>query len=780
MSIHRVIGRVLSLTAMLLIFGVSVSFAGETVIRLEEPSGLDRWGWPVGLGFPFRTGELLDPAAIAVYAPSGERLPVQVKTLSTWPDGSVRWAHVFFLTDLKAQRIEHWRLIWNEPVKSLRLASTVKVSSGNDGLTVDTGAMRVYIRQGGFRLFDSVRVNGREMLSPGGENGFRIITVGGGVYESARDGASKLVVEESGPLRAIIRAEGVHRDESGNALFDYICRTVFYAGKPWCEAEYRFTNRDSADSVEVASLSLVTSLSAPSGAFRGTTSEYKIDKFWNFGHPFRIYSGEHDFFGVFGGAVMERHDGTEVTGIGYESEARSRWWVDASDGFRGLTVSIAEMSQNYPKAVRAFPDSVVVDLYPPSEKKPLIFRQGWAKKHTILMAFHEGDAESAGSRELCFRWQSPVMPWSPRHMESGALGDLFPYSPHKYPLIERALRAAFVAYESGVGRGMIDYGDSRGAGSGERGSFMQNNAYDTPWVAWLMYLRTGERRYWIRALSAALHTADIDVVHHSTRTPVETGGIRIHGPNHIQYNAEAIPGSSVAPNHEWLEGLLMTGHLTGDARYLDLARGVADHLLRAIEAGWIAPVYNAKWNGARNLGWPLLALSVMYDETGDERYLEGARKILGDLETIQMENGSFPITIGPYTATAPLHNAIVMEALGRCHAITGDSRAKSMYLKCADSTLRDLTFPDGELMYISHPDYRSGYTSMPWGGYHFGYVYTGDRKYVEFPYPLIMNQLRSRNLGVFGEGALSYPLRGILFYLTHADRAGILRDLPSF
>ncbi len=82
-------------------------------------------------------------------------------------------------------------------------------------------------------------------------------------------------------------------------------------------------------------------------------------------------------------------------------------------------------------------------------------------------------------------------------------------------------------------------------------------------------------------------------------------------------------------------------------------------------------------------------------------------------------------------------------------------------------------------MYITHPDYRSGYASMPWGGYHFGYLYTGDKKYLEFPYPLIMAQVKSRNFGAFGEGALSYTLRGVLFYLTHAERAGILRDIPE-
>jgi hypothetical protein len=269
-------------------------------------------------------------------------------------------------------------------------------------------------------------------------------------------------------------------------------------------------------------------------------------------------------------------------------------------------------------------------------------------------------------------------------------------------------------------------------------------------------------------------------VHHSTRNQTEIGGVRIHGPQHVQYGSEAVTGSSVAPNHEWVEGLFAAYHLTGSSDYLEAATGVADHILRAMEAGWIRSQYNAKWNGARSLAWPLLVLTVAYDETGQQRYLDGARRIVEELHTLQMENGSFPIWIGPYKATAPLHNAIAMEALGRFASMTGDTLARRMYLKCADATLGEESFPDGELMYISHPDYRSGYRSMPWGGFHFGYLFTHDKKYLQFPFPLIMKQIKSANFGVYGEGAMSYSLRGMLFYLNCADQAGLLVDLPAY
>lgn len=777
--------RILPVLAAFLLAGSLPSTAagppGRTTIRIEEPAGLDRAGWPVGLGFPFAEGELRDLAALAVYSPRGDALPLQAKVLSRWPDGSIRWAHVLFPADLERQKIDFWRLEWGRsPSRPAAPAAKVAIKETGQGIEVETGRLRVRIPASGARPFDSVRIAGREMLDVARPAAFVLTTPGGKAYSSALAKNVRVAVEESGPLRAIIRLEGAHASASGETLFDFIVRLVFYAGQEWFEAEYGFVDREADAWTPVSAVTLEIPLAPAGPRFTGTTSDYKIDKFYEFDAPFSIYSGKQDFFGVFAGAKMFLCDGTEVFSPGYESEALARWWADSSSAEGGLTVAIRDMSQNFPKEIRAAADRVSLDFYPAREREPLRVHQGWRKTHAALLSFHDGGAKAAGSREICFRWQAPVIPWSPRHVESGLVGDVLPYSPDKYPMIERSLRRGFVAYESGVGRGLIDYGDTMGTGAGERGNFTQNNAYDTPWVAFLLFLRSGERRYWERARAAALHTADIDIVHHSTRTPVEVGGIRIHGPSHVQYDAEAIAGSSVAPNHEWIEGLLMAYHLTGEDRYLEHAKGVGRHLLRAVDAGWILPPYNAKWNGARNLAWPLLALTVLHDETRDAAFDAGARRIVRGLRELQLPNGSFPISIGPYVAAAPLHNAIVMEVLGRRVAMTGDAEAKAVFLRTIDSTLRDLSFPDGEMMYITHPDYRSPYVSMPWGGFPFGYLFTGDVKYLRYPLPLIMRQLREGQFGTSGEGALSYPLRGMLFYLFYADRAGILEDLPAY
>ncbi|MFH1269362.1 MAG: hypothetical protein ABIK89_26840, partial [Planctomycetota bacterium] len=65
--------------------------AAEVKITVEEPSGVERTGWPVASGIPFAEGALSDHQTSALFAPDGTEVPLQTEPLARWPDGSVRW-----------------------------------------------------------------------------------------------------------------------------------------------------------------------------------------------------------------------------------------------------------------------------------------------------------------------------------------------------------------------------------------------------------------------------------------------------------------------------------------------------------------------------------------------------------------------------------------------------------------------------------------------------------------------------------------------------------------
>lgn len=105
---------------------------------------------------------------------------------------------------------------------------------------------------------------------------------------------------------------------------------------------------------------------------------------------------------------------------------------------------------------------------------------------------------------------------------------------------------------------------------------MSNNEYDLPHAMALQYARTGERDYFEVMESTAWHMMDIDLIHHSSRNPLEVGGVRIHDDNHVRYNCEGAPGLSLASSYMWTEGLLEYHFLTGHPRPLQIAKGIGD------------------------------------------------------------------------------------------------------------------------------------------------------------------------------------------------------------
>jgi hypothetical protein len=240
------------------VFSMNVSvFAGQAVIRLEEPVGLDRANWPVGLGFPFARGELKDLSSLVVFSPAGEPLPVQAKVLNRWPDGSIRWAHVFFLADLKSQAIADWRLEWNAGARAAVPARKVQVEERSGSIKVIAAGLEVIFSAAGGRIFESVKVEGREILEASRRSGFSIETPDGKVFVAPAAKGVKFTIEEKGPLRAIVRSEGKHVSTAGDTLFDYVCRFIFYAGAPWFEVEHSFVNRESAEWTDIAAITFI-------------------------------------------------------------------------------------------------------------------------------------------------------------------------------------------------------------------------------------------------------------------------------------------------------------------------------------------------------------------------------------------------------------------------------------------------------------------------------------------------------------------------------------------
>ncbi|TCS16644.1 Tat pathway signal sequence domain protein [Caulobacter sp. BK020] len=178
-------------------------------------------------GVPWPQGTYPRKQAFRAKAADGSAVALQTWPIAYWPDGSLKWtAHAVGAGELGAG-------LTIEPGKPGPDAPGVRVSESPAAIEVSTGPATWRFPRDGSALIASATRGGREVL-----RNVRLVLqtqdapeidtapVGRKTFESALD---KVVVEQSGPVRAVIRVEGRHRG-GDRAWAPFIVRFYAYAG----------------------------------------------------------------------------------------------------------------------------------------------------------------------------------------------------------------------------------------------------------------------------------------------------------------------------------------------------------------------------------------------------------------------------------------------------------------------------------------------------------------------------------------------------------------------
>ena len=267
-----------SICLVVMLWG-STAMAAEVELTVEEPTGVDRSGWPVTSGIPLARGELTNAGDAALFTSGGREVPLQTEALSRWPDGSVRWLLLDFQVDLKAGEKKSLTLRYGPGTKRSAVANPLRVTRyfivpprGRSDVEINTGVLRLKLSSNQFRLLDAV------WLDRDGDGGFsddeRVTSAdGSGIVLRTPDGKSfradlaeaRITVEQSGPLRACVVIEGKHAEKDGE-MFRYIVRIHAFRGKPFVRFYYTFVNDyRGALMAKIDSLDLVFSLGQKQG-----------------------------------------------------------------------------------------------------------------------------------------------------------------------------------------------------------------------------------------------------------------------------------------------------------------------------------------------------------------------------------------------------------------------------------------------------------------------------------------------------------------------------------
>ncbi|PTY06663.1 Tat pathway signal sequence domain protein [Opitutaceae bacterium EW11] len=211
--------------------------APSTEPLLDGPGAPLRWleGTPpteplgVTWGVPWKRGEHARGTAFELRDENGASVPVQSWPLAYWPDGSLKWTGHSAVLGKDAGRA------FRVAAGSAAVAGAVKCQESPEEIVVDTGALVCRIPRRGSILVKSLVRDGREVARDGRLIGQRkeqaepdatatVVQRGfGGVTESA-------VVEQSGPLRAVVKIDGRHREEDGRSWLPFSVRLYFHLG----------------------------------------------------------------------------------------------------------------------------------------------------------------------------------------------------------------------------------------------------------------------------------------------------------------------------------------------------------------------------------------------------------------------------------------------------------------------------------------------------------------------------------------------------------------------
>ena len=190
-------------------------------------------------GVPWPRGALGPDQAFALVAESGESVPVQSWPTGWWPDGSVKWtAHAI---SAAPARSASYSLQTGAPAAQ---TSAITVDENPGRVQVGTGVITVefpkhgenvvsWIRRGDTVIAEAGRLVASRQDVPDTDGAEKV------AHEVFTSKVSEVTVEQSGPVRAVVRVKGAHR-KGKRTWLPFDVRFYLYAGSDGVRVVHSF------------------------------------------------------------------------------------------------------------------------------------------------------------------------------------------------------------------------------------------------------------------------------------------------------------------------------------------------------------------------------------------------------------------------------------------------------------------------------------------------------------------------------------------------------------
>jgi len=199
---------------------------------LDQTPPAFKSGQSFGVAWP--RGAIKPNQAFSLSNASGQGLPIQTWPLAYWPDGTLKWIGVATVVGPESPQ---GVMLSTSPTKLAVSLPPLTVKQTESGFEIDTGKLRCRLPATGSTIIDSLVVEGREVAAQG-----RLICI----LQDGPDGevdtsparekfgtkVEKVTLEQSGPVRAVVKIEGRHLGaRSAREWLPFVVRLYFYAGE---------------------------------------------------------------------------------------------------------------------------------------------------------------------------------------------------------------------------------------------------------------------------------------------------------------------------------------------------------------------------------------------------------------------------------------------------------------------------------------------------------------------------------------------------------------------
>ncbi|NUN96442.1 MAG: hypothetical protein HUU16_09730 [Candidatus Omnitrophica bacterium] len=651
--------------------------------RLETVAPIPASGFPVHCGVPLPEGRTTKVSDLALRGPEGELVPAGFTRMSTWPDGSVRWAVVRFT----AQRGQEGR--------------TFEVGISPEQTQMDTAIPAISLEltpdRKGFRT-DQLVFRAVATLSDETE------------WSTALEGVRTEPDGFSGKAAAM----GLLRREDGESL---PCRVeLSVVGFVACaihQVELRVFFEDVFPS-PLAELRVEAQLPKGSADGSGKTHSLLDDRG-------RHWIGDSTSEREFSGWLLSEGAPRRLAGVRH-ARATGQAGIEIRETSRETRVSWLAFTNVH--STRGYP-----------------FTPGEAKTFQMLLATLSDKAGQEEARHIAENFERPPLLVNATNLcRSGAFGLARPADEESNRELSRFLEERYpdpLGASLGWGKGPRDFGDLIYTATDS----WRNGYYDLRQGFIAAYLLTGNR-VWADALEQTVrHTIDVDWIHSCADHPEWVGLPHGYGTNHTSMEPwnpilrmNGILGAAhIWGNHEFhARALSMARRLVETSRALG-AGSVRDHagvlmslvsayretrepifregaerLIRDIAVNRIDPLrgcypeVHGNWNYRGNVPWMVAQLIeplyLFYRATGD---LAAAKIAAGLAESILCENQTrgvpgdiFGYSHNPHFKKNSSYHVLIAPCLFFSHDLTRDEEFRNAALAAWKQTVAEGTLND--------------------------------------------------------------------------------------